>query len=503
MNNVCLPPAVELGASTGSPLPPPLPPPPEAFLDLASVSMPPSSAPGVSPTSLGPLLAVPNQTSTNSTNSAGEHIHQAIVPTGTILTDYLDYARELEESADCYLLGSILPVVAAALARTVYFQWGTKRIYPNLFTMLVGKPGDRKSSAIGLAHQIAKVVLLPNRFLSPTGSAEAYFDEYDATAGGDPDKLLICDDANPLLSTWKNTSYGENVASRFLGLYDCCPLSETFKRNLKRAPQQPEGEVTTWRHVEETSTSVLLGATFANAKFQGHQVRAGLERRFLHYVAEKPARMIIIPKCPLHSEDQRIKTLFKQLIHARPVVCQFSSDALTQWSAIQTGVHSRSEEIDGGSPEGEAILSRLNSQPIQILKVAMCFQACRAAKTGAVWTGDLDADVLVAAQRHVELCHESTGYMDTVGSRAEVREQAAVIYGRIEHDYKSHAQAGTIILSKSDLTSKFCHHDRRGALRPQELYGRIIPELIRQGRVVELPRVGKLQTYRFVLDEGA
>lgn len=124
-------------------------------------------------------------------------------------------------------------MVAALLARRVSFPWGDGRVYPNLFVILAGKSGDRKSSAITLVERLAKAVLANNRFLPETCGAETLVDEYDETLGGSPDKLLIADDANPILGTWEKTAYGERVGQRFLTLYDCKPLVEAFRRNKK------------------------------------------------------------------------------------------------------------------------------------------------------------------------------------------------------------------------------------------------------------------------------
>src|SRR5207248_1794955 len=88
----------------------------------------------------------------------GVTLAQAVYPENSWLARYMDFARLREESADSYLLGSVLPVVAAALARRVRFPWGEGWIYANLFSMLAGKPGDRKSSAINLAEKIARIV---------------------------------------------------------------------------------------------------------------------------------------------------------------------------------------------------------------------------------------------------------------------------------------------------------------------------------------------------------
>jgi len=55
------------------------------------------------------------------------------------------------------------------------------------------------------------------------------FDEFDTNSGGSPDKVLIADDANPILGTWTKSGYGERVGQRFLNLYDCKALLESFQ----------------------------------------------------------------------------------------------------------------------------------------------------------------------------------------------------------------------------------------------------------------------------------
>src|SRR5437762_6920180 len=122
--------------------------------------------------------------------------------------------------------------------------------------MLAGNAGERKSSAVNLPEKGAKAALPPESFLPPVCSSESLFDEYDPNSGGSPDKLLLLDDANSLLSTWTESGYGARVGHHFLRLYDCKDLCEAFQKNKK-------GENTTGRrHVPETSTSIVLDATF-------------------------------------------------------------------------------------------------------------------------------------------------------------------------------------------------------------------------------------------------
>ncbi|MEO8351709.1 MAG: hypothetical protein ABI680_08255, partial [Chthoniobacteraceae bacterium] len=188
----------------------------------------------------------------DSANSAGSYVQKAILPGDSIVADWFAYARNHTEGADCYLSGSILPVVGALLARRVWMQLGGARKYPNLFTLICGKPGDRKSTTIKLSGSFARRCLPDSAFIPATFSPESLFDEYDETSGGRPDKLWIVDDANSVLTDWQKTQNGERNATRFLELYDCGQLSESFRRNKK---ESADGEAK--RVVPETSTSIV------------------------------------------------------------------------------------------------------------------------------------------------------------------------------------------------------------------------------------------------------
>jgi len=239
--------------------------------------------------------------STNSTNStAGASFHHpAIYPPETIIEDYMEYATNYLESADCYVLGSILAAIASILGRSVSFTPWAGPLFPNLFVMLAGKPADRKSTAIKFAEDLSRRVLDLASFLPSNFSPESLFDAYDVGSGGCPDKILIADEANILLTDWRNTGNGERNAARFLKLYDCTGDSEIFKRNIRRGGSNGGGGLDInqegVRVIPQTSTSVIFGATFQAALFQGQSVRAGIERRFLYYIGVRHARLIELP----------------------------------------------------------------------------------------------------------------------------------------------------------------------------------------------------------------
>ncbi len=63
-----------------------------------------------------------------------------------------------------------LSLIAGALQRKVYLQWGFEKIYPNLFTVLVGNSGrTRKGVALGIAR--AMLVRVPGISVAPEASS--------------------------------------------------------------------------------------------------------------------------------------------------------------------------------------------------------------------------------------------------------------------------------------------------------------------------------------------
>ena len=160
------------------------------------------------------------------------------------------------ESEDQLLVGAFLPVVAGALGRNVYINFG-QRIFPNLYHVIVAPPGLRKSTTVQLVTHIARS-LLPKEAFIPGGftSSQALFSEYLKH----PDKLWVIDEGDVILDNWAHDAAGKGVALKILALYDCPPWVENYLKHEKK-----EGKAV--QEVETTSTSILLGATPSSARF--------------------------------------------------------------------------------------------------------------------------------------------------------------------------------------------------------------------------------------------
>ena len=416
-----------------------------------------NTAPGVG--GLEPL-------STFSTPSTGKHkLDAGIYPAGSWLARYMDYARQREESADSYLIGSVLPIVGAALARRVWLPWGDGRVFANLFSMLAGKPGDRKSSAINQAEKVGRTVIEGKHFLPDAMSAEAMFDEYDEGAGGSPDKLLVTDDANAFLGTLQKTNYGERVGQTLLRLYDCKGLAEAFRRNQ-------EGEAgATRRFIRETSTSVVLGATFNICQFQGHEIRSGLQRRFLYYLAEGHGRFIAVPAKSDQMEFLALCERLAKLTKLKDLEIQFSPEAQDLWTEFQK--QNRKQLADGGiGIVQDAYLARLNGQPNHVQKLALIFHAALWMETSGEPQIEIDVSTLQKAIEHSEVCLAAAQALDAISNRAVIQSDADVLLASVQQDFPSKFQGGAVlVLTRTELTSKYAHHSgRRGGWKPDDLY---------------------------------
>jgi len=400
----------------------------------------------------------------------------APVPADSVLAAWRTHAREQVEGADAYIIGSILPVCAAMMARRAWFQWGDERKYPNLFALLAGKPGDRKSSTIKLAAGLGRRLLPAEAFLPSHFSPEAMFDEYESR----PDKLYLMDEGNTVLTEWQKGANGERVAARFLELYDCKPLSESFRRN-----KPADGEASGARVIHETSTSVLFGATFNVANFQGQSVRAGMARRFLYYCAEGHGRTITRPSPATTGAMERMAQMFRPFLEIAGEM-DFTRDAAAVWDDFQTANRTA---IDRADALREDVISRLSSAPMQTLAVAMIFQTARWALAKKAPARLIEAETLAVAIQHVEECLAAADFLDSLAHRAKIAADAEIILAAIQHDFRDRAQAGTIFLGRSEITRRFARNSsREGSLKPDDLYLRIIPVLERQGLAKRIRR---------------
>jgi hypothetical protein len=433
------------------------------------------------------LCREPNEET--STNSASPPAREAVYPVDSTLENYMAFARKFSESEDCILLGSILPIVARLLARRVFVRFAGRK-YPNLYSLIVTKPGLRKSTTIGLAERVAQTLLPADAFSEGACSEQALFKCYQAQA----DKLMIEEEGNTLLSNWASDAAGKIVAKRFLKLYDCRSWTQSYMRQ-----EEENGEAV--QRIAETSTSLLVGTTYNNCRFHALETRDGMRRRVNYYLSEKYGRTIYWPPDFDSDEFSRLIESFRPLLEIEGEL-RLSEKAKALWCKLQDANRAQIQAIPGIDAASEAYGSALSEENAKVLKFAMIFEACRWATKQSRDFQVIQTDTLQLAAQHVHNSISASRELDSIGRRAEIREEADAILATIRIEFLRENKGGKIELSKTMLTHRFAANpSRRGAMTPGRLYNEILPDLEKRGLATSLPRDGKLQVYQFPMEE--
>ncbi len=304
---------------------------------------------------------------------------------------------------------------------------------------------------------------------------------------------MIEEEGNTVLSNWASDSAGKIVAKRFLRLYDCASWSQSYIR------QEEEGGKTTER-IAETSTSLLIGTTFNNCRFNGLETSDGMRRRVAYYLSERLARTIYFPPALDGAAFAPVIQAFAPLAGLETEM-RLSAGAMELWRELQDRNREEIQGVQGIDKAAEACGSALAEESSRTLKFAMIFEACRWAADKARDVSEIQADTLQMAAVHGRYCLASGRELDAIGRRGEIRDEADVILAAIRTEGAGRAAHGKIEMARTELTHRFAANPgRRNAMTPTRLYSEIIPDLIKRDLARALPKRGKLQTYSFALE---
>ncbi|MBA3351276.1 MAG: hypothetical protein H0U23_02410 [Blastocatellia bacterium] len=410
----------------------------------------------------------------------------------------MQFARKHSESEDQILIGCILPIVSRILARGVWIEFGGMT-FPNLFSMLVTPPGLRKSTTIGLADDFARQpgMLPSNAFLEGASSEQALFKAYQ----DNPDRLFIEDEGNATITNWANDAQGKLVSKRMLKLYDCRPWSQAYMRQAEKNNNDP------LERIEQTSTSLLIGTTFNNCRFNGLETKDGMRRRVNYYLSRRFGRRIDWPTSRAGGYAELVE-IFAPLRSLEGQFSELEGDTLEAWREIQRSNRDSIESIVTLDAASEAHSSALSSEPSKIIKFAMLFEACRWARDSSRDWRRIQPDTLQMAAEHAAYCLNASQQLDQIGRLSEIRETADSYLATIRNETRrleaKIAPDGWIELTKTQLTHRFAANpDRRNAMTATRLYGEILPDLEKRNLAQQKPMNGKLVIYRFMGEDTA
>lgn len=165
-----------------------------------------------------------------------------------LITSYLQYTKDTEPPA-IFHRWSLLTCVAAYLSRDIYIQHGHFTIYPNMYTLLIGSAGSRKSSAINIAKGLLKQSGYTHFSPTKTTKEKFFIDmaEQNSVGEGDASDFLEQslfgdrqDDPNTVSEMFIvagefNTFFGNNILDFVTDLGELWDYSGRFESKVKNS----------------------------------------------------------------------------------------------------------------------------------------------------------------------------------------------------------------------------------------------------------------------------
>jgi len=235
--------------------------------------------------------------------------HSQYAPNIDFFTEYLSYVKDTECPIFFHRWCAIA-AIGAFLERRFYFQHGHFDIFPNLYVMLIGNPGTRKSTAIKIVQGIIKQAGYTDIAADKTSKEKFLLDlvgpsseEEESTLWGkEADEITNCF----IMADESNDFFGTNNLEflSLLGtLWDYRGVYESRVKNSKSVA------------VPNPTISILGGNTptgFASA-FPIEILGQGFFSRLLLVYSDPTGRKLTFPSTPTSESTGNIANLFQHI----------------------------------------------------------------------------------------------------------------------------------------------------------------------------------------------
>lgn len=223
-----------------------------------------------------------------------------------LLDKYLEYTAGTEPPA-IFHRWSLLSILAASLSRNMYIQHGHFTIYPNMYLVLMGNAGSRKSSAISIAKSLLKLTGY-NHFAPTKTTKEKYFMDLSAAHSSGDDILeenlfgaSTCseDTTQSYITAGEfNTFFGNNILDFVTDLGELWDYKGRFESKVKNSKSV---------FIDNPVINILGGNTATNfsAVFPLEIIGQGFLSRILLIYGERTRPKITWPEppCPQLTAD--------------------------------------------------------------------------------------------------------------------------------------------------------------------------------------------------------
>lgn len=428
-----------------------------------------------------------------------EDINGLFYPRDSIIEDWYLYANQRCEVSDNQIIGAILPVISAIVGKTIYMDWYTGPLYSNLFTVLLAKPGRRKSTLVGPVTKLARKCLPRNAKMPGTTSVEKLFELFQSNDS----RILIESEGQDILNFWNNNTNGVAVQQKILKLWDCEEFDLAYKNNSE------EGEIS---YVEEPFSNILIATTYESLAHNHLSSANGLWRRFLKYDSLDHSKFINKRSPEGHQEIADLALKFEPLITLKSLPfdgpMKLSNDAafLLDDTIKRYAERYKMGTVPNDFSERANRMSQVYlTQVTQSAKVAMIFQLSKYAKYNDPSLLEISYETMMTAFHHVEQCISLETDLIGVSALRNNQNFAHKIIADIRTEF-SVSDSEWIELNKTHLTRAFAKNPGRNNenLTVDKLYGEVLPLLIRQGlcRIKSKTGRGKPKTYEFKMGDN-
>jgi hypothetical protein len=281
---------------------------------------------------------------------------QNIFPQSGILKDYLGYALPLTDAPAQYHLFVGLTLVAVSLANRLWIPFGAQRLYPNLWTVILGPTSFfRKTSSIGIGRTILERLeehsVLPDEF-----SPERLYEKLSQKPTG----LITWSEFGGALASFER-SYMQGVKEFLADLFDCRPL---YRRELKGRQFE----------IKNPSISILAASTpeWLRSRLKEDDIRGGFFPRFIYIPASQKERSIAIPP----EKDIRLENnIATQLNRLRKLEGPADLSLIKPFYEEWYGIH---EAELTGQEDGDLLSGFWTRLSIYLLKFALIYHVAEA-----------------------------------------------------------------------------------------------------------------------------
>lgn len=283
------------------------------------------------------------------------------------VAEYISYVAPASESPLSYIFWSAATAISTVLKRNVYVGRGTYKLHPNLFTILVGRPGIGKGTAIKPAINLMKEAKVANT-LSGRITIEYVLERLSTgwpvpqtggsfKIGNESACMIYSTELSVFLSASPNT------------LPILCDIWDFDEGDFEYGTRH-KGEF----RIKNPCVSLLGGSTqeWLISSIPSSAVGGGFTRRVNFVVANDREKLLPWPVVQNHSSVRDNLILDLQSISRLRGEFQFATDVRPLFESCYA-VDSNPTEYDD-----EATTSYKTSLWAQVVKLAMCLSASRA-----------------------------------------------------------------------------------------------------------------------------